>query len=141
MKITVDTMIRKIKEYQKKFKTLPIKTLNWISLPNWEYELLKDTKGITPHGIAAEYPMAVVTTTGGEKVYKDLDGDLKKVREAVGMFNSENKSKESARIEYMPRAFPILKEAKKEMFERELEKERKDKFVVKTPPVQSFMGN
>jgi len=118
--MTVEQMINKIKIYQKKHKTLPIRNLNWISLANWEYELLTDLNAINHRGINPEYPISVIIKLDGDKVVNDLGGSLEEIQKAVGMFNMDNKSKEFARVEYVSRGFTLFKMAKQKMAEMEM---------------------
>lgn len=86
--------------------------LNFIDWNNtilfkWEYELLIKIDAIDALGILSNYPILMVGDT-----YKDYDGDIQIIREAVDEIIRDGRVKTKPRIIYCPRSYSIWTEIK-----------------------------
>lgn len=135
--MNIQEMKSKIREYQKKYKTTPLRQWQFTNLANWEYMLLTEIGAIDNKGIVADYPVLRVKSDKDDYTI-DKEGDMHRLIRAKEDFNNKN-GKEKAMIVSVPRKYTIFRDALREMEE---EKERIDfAFSQITPPPERIALN
>ncbi len=102
------------KDYQKKYKTTPLRKWQSSVMANWEYKLLFDIGAINEHGIIPDYPVIEITKSDGDKIIEDIGGDIIQINIAIISYSESNKG-EKARLKYIPRKYTDFRTALKEL--------------------------
>ena len=103
-----------IRKAQREHGTQPFQHWQFTTLANWEAELLFGIGAITEDGIVSDYPMVQIDKGAGDTELVDYGGEINQIRMAIHEFEKK-RSKEKARIVFVPRKFTVFKEAMAEL--------------------------